>query len=163
MNFKRTIFPVIVIGATVTAGVTGAYFAGAQETDPIGSLSQKIARTFSLKQEDVDKVFDQHRDEKFASRMKYFEDRLDKAVSEKKITEEQKNLILAKKREMHAQHEGEMRDFTPQQRKEKKAERHAQWESWAKDNGIDSSLLMGGFGKGGHGKHGGCSAGTETL
>jgi hypothetical protein len=62
-----------------------------------------------------------------------YEERLTQDVTDGKITSEQKELILAKHKELEG----------------------ATLEAWAKENGINSSYLMGGFGGGKHGGMGG--------
>ena len=101
-------------------------------------------------------VFDEDRSERQAQRKELFEERLTQMVSDGKITEDQKKLILAKHEEMQSQREAQRDEFqnmTPEERRSAVEEHHEELESWAEDNEIDIGYLFG-FGrhKGMHGQ-----------
>lgn len=136
--------------------------------NPMSSLVQKIADKFGLKKEDVQAVFDQDRAEhqvemeaKRAERQAEMETKykaqLDQDVKDGKITEAQKELILAKRKELEASRQAEMQNMQGKTAEERKAAMEAkktemekkrkELEDWAKQNGIDLKYLMGGFGR----------------
>lgn len=129
-------------------------------TSPMSSLVQKIADTFGLKTTDVQAVFDQNRAERKAQMEASYSDRLAKLVTDGKITEAQKQLILAKNKELQTKRESVMQSMQGKTQEERKAAMEANranreaektaLEQWAKQNGIDIQYLMGGFGRGGH-------------
>ena len=69
-------------------------------------------------------------------------ERLDQAVTEGKITSEQKDQILAKLEDWHSKKE-DLMNLTPEERKTKMQEMRTELESWVDENGIDMSLLLG--------------------
>lgn len=73
------------------------------------------------------------------------EERLTKLVSEGKITEEQKSLILAKEEEMEAARQAQMEsetELTEEERKAAMEEEQAELRKWAEENGIDMQYLI---------------------
>lgn len=142
--------PVFVLGAVAAAGASGVYQASADTTDDVkterhGAFVEMFASKFNLKKEDVQKAFDEERQKKRAQRqqemMNQQETYLTGLVSQGKLTETKKKLILDKKSEMMQQMKSDS-NLTPQERHEKREQRRSGMEQWAKDNGIDTSLLM---------------------
>ncbi len=158
----------ILLSATVSAVVIGGILLGstralAQEststTNPMTSLVQKIADKFGLNKDEVQAVFDQSREERQASRQAEYETRLSQLVTDGKITEAQKQLILTKHKEMQANRESEMttlKDMSASQRRTAMETRRNELETWATQNGIDSQYVLPGeaHGFGGRGMHG---------
>lgn len=137
--------------------------------NPMSSLVAKIADKFGLKKEDVQAVFDQDRTEHQAEMEKTrvarqaemetkFEEQLSQDVTDKKITEAQKEFILAKRKELEANRQAKMesmKNLTDDERKTAMEKERAELETWAKENSIDLKYLMGGFGMRGYGGPGG--------
>ncbi len=124
-----------IMGVTLL-GTTVAY---AQESGSNGnpSIIQKIAQKFGLNEADVKSVFDQNRADKKAQMETKFEARLDQLVKDGKITDAQKQLIIAKRKEISGQTQTGRKGLT----------------DWATINGIDLKYLMGGMGmRGGFGR-----------
>lgn len=154
----------ILLGATVSAVVIGGVLMGssrafAQEstsaTNPMASLVQKIADKFGLNKDEVQGVFDQSRAEMQQTRQAEYETRLSQLVTDGKITEAQKQLILSKHAEMQAAREkewGTMKDQTPAERKAAMETRRTALENWATQNGIDTQYLQLGQSKGNGGR-----------
>ena len=90
----------------------------------MSSLVSKLAEKFGLNQGEVQAVFDQERSQRHAQMETLFEQQLTQDVKDGKITEAQKQLIIAKRQELQA---------------------------WASQNNIDLRYLRGGFGGRGHG------------
>jgi Skp family chaperone for outer membrane proteins len=121
------------------------------------SLVAKIADKFGLKIEDVQEVFDQEKKDRQAEMEAKYLERLNTLVSEGKITDAQKQLILNKHNEMKNKRQTEMQNMqgkTGEERKAlmeaKRSEREKErkdLETWATQSGIDVKYLMGGFGK----------------
>ncbi|USN96982.1 MAG: hypothetical protein H6797_02210 [Candidatus Nomurabacteria bacterium] len=158
----------IVAGAVGTVGL-GTLTAGAVANaesgtgngsgGPASSLVGKIASTFHLDKSKVRQVFDQQRSENEAKHEQRAGDRLQKLVDDGVITSAQKSAIESKLAELKTERQsdrGTFRDLTPAQRKAKMDQKRSELETWAKQQGLDLSKLMGIFGgPEGHGRHGG--------
>lgn len=149
----------------LSVGVLTSSQVFAQTTDnPTSSLVQKIADKFGLHKSDVQAVFDQDKSDRKANMEKKSEERLDQAVKDGKITEEQKQLIISKQKELQTTRQTQMQSMQGKSQDEIKAAMEANkstmeaerksLEDWAKQNGIDMQYLMGGFGHGGFGMGG---------
>lgn len=168
---------VILFAATIAGmGFFTVNRAAAEENsngqNPMQSLVAKIAQKFGLKQADVQTVVDQHRTERETLRENNYLSRLDQLVADKKITVDQKQLIIAKNKELRSEREQEMEEWrnkTADEREAAKEERRTERETertellkWASDNGIEMKYLMGGFGgRRGGGKGGGMMRGGK--
>lgn len=160
---KKIIIPVVALSILMGVGAYGIGNIYASEDDGNGlknSLVEKIAQRFNLNKDEVQKVFDENREERKSQMEERFSRVLDEAVSNGDLTEAQKNLILAKREEMQKERESRMnkrkndgerpnKEDMKNIQQERKAEREA-LEKWATDNGIDLKYLMG-LGRGGHG------------
>jgi hypothetical protein len=150
---KKLIFPVIAL-AVLGLAVLDVNFASADDsTNPQNTIVQRIAEKFGLNQNDVQAVFDQVKRDHQAEMQKKNEERLNQLVTDGKITEEQKSLILNMQKELQSQRESnkdKFKDLTPEERKTQMEEERTQLGKWAKDNGIDIQYLMS-FGNRGHG------------
>lgn len=151
---------ILTVGALI-AGTSAAF--AQNSTSNQQSLVQKIATRFSLNESEVQTVFDESRVERQAARQAEMQTalntRLSTAVSEGKLTEAQKQLILAKHTEMHEQMENQqesMSSKTPEERRAAMEARRSELETWAQQNNIDISYVAGGRGgMMGSGRHGG--------
>jgi hypothetical protein len=117
--------------------------------DPQTSLVQKIAEKFNLNKDDVQKVFDEERNNRESGMQKQMESRLTQAVQDGKITEEQKKLILDKVSSLHASRTAEMdkmKSMTADQRKEAMKTHKDELKTWADQNGIDLKSILGEMG-----------------
>ncbi len=129
-------------------------------TNPFSKLVQMIAQKFNLDQTQVQSVFDQfwkeRRQELQQNAQKREEERLDKLVTDGKITKEQKQAILDKLADLRNKYNPEnFKDLTVEQRKEKFQEKQNEIKAWAQSQGIDPSYLMPIFGMGGRKSMGG--------
>ena len=158
MTIKKSL---MVAGAVATIGLAGATFGpglASADTDessngnPMSSLVDKIASKFNLNETEVQTVFDEHKDEMQAEHKSRLEDRLSEAVSEGKLTEEQKSKILAKIDELQAEREQNRDAFQSKSREEKReafTQHREELEAWAEENNIPLEYLH--FGGRGHG------------
>ncbi len=144
---KLTIAAVLI--ALSSAVVFGAGQVRAEtQTSRLDSIVAKIATKFNLKTEDVQQVFDENRAEHRTQMQSNFEDRLTQSVTDGKINENQKQLILTKHQELIASHDNQDDSLTPQQHRDSMQQHHDELQSWADQNGIDISLILGGGNRG---------------
>lgn len=141
-------------------GAIGANRVLAQNTngEPFSTLVQKIADKFNLKKEDVQAVFDQDRTDRQKEMEAKKSAALDQLVKDGKITQDQKQLIINKRKEMEANRQSEIQNMQGKTQEEKQTIREAnkikmeterkELDDWATQNGIDVKYLMGGFGRG---------------
>ncbi len=164
MQVRKT---VIVTAAVAAIGLGALGATASAQTDSGGTtLVDKIAQQFNLKKEDVQKVFDQHKTERRATMEARYEERLNQAVKDGKLTEEQKTKILAKHKELMKEIEadreankGKREDFQNKTEAERKAlmeqrkaemdKKKSEIEAWEKENNIPTGYLMFGGGQGG--------------
>lgn len=150
MNVKKSL---LVVGAVTTmgvAGITGMGVASAatnttnSPSDGMSSLIDKLATKFNLNKDDVQAVFDEDRAAREAEHQQEFEQRLTQAVTDGKITEAQKQKILAKVEELKTQREANRDKFKSMTEDERRAAMKAEMESlktWADENGISMDYL----------------------
>lgn len=128
--------------------VFGAANANAQDLKgPYQSIIQKLVQKFGLKESDVQTVFNEARQERQSQMQAKFEERLNQLVKDGKITEAQKQAILAKHKELQEKKQQEVQSWqnmTPEQRRQAKEVQKQELESWAKQNGIDLKYFFGG-------------------
>jgi len=145
-------FALLLLGV-VTFGATSVS-AQDQTSDHYSSLITKIAQKFNLKEADVKSVFDEDKQAMQTKMKQKLSDNLSQLVTQGKITEVQKNAIIAKMAELQKKHEADrqsQKSMTPEQRKAAMDKERSNLEAWAKEQGIDLSLIKG-FGRGmGHG------------
>lgn len=119
------------------------------------SIIQKLATKFGVKEDDVKAVFDQQRSERQAQMQVNNEARLAKLVTDGKITEAQKQLILAKHKELQDKHANKQSNWYTMTREERQTYMQndkTELETWAKANNIDTQYLMMGRGFKGMGR-----------
>ncbi len=151
---KKLLLPAVTL-LVVGASIFGVHGVLAADTDnPESTLVQKIATKFNLNQDEVQKVFDEEHAVREAEMQTKNEDRLSQLVTDGKITEAQKTLILNKQKELKANRpdKDSFKNLTPEERKSQMEAKKTELENWAKENGIDIKYL---FGFGGHGFRGG--------
>jgi len=160
---KKFVLPVAMVMALGLALMGGAYVNAQSATSDSAhkTIIQRLVERFGLNESDVQAVFDADRADRQAEMQAKGEEQLTKLVTDGKITEAQKQLIIAKRSEIQTDRKAEPQGdddstLTPEQRKSEMEANRAELEAWAKDNGIDVKyLMMGGFGKGMHGGPGG--------
>lgn len=144
----------LAIVGTTLFGATQAFAQTQAPEDPRASIVEKLATKFGLEESAVQAVFDEQRAEHQTEMLARQVERLTQLVSEGKITEEQKQLIIQKRQELMAEHQSEhesMRDKTPEERRAAMEEHRTALESWATEHGIDVQYLMPGQGQKGPG------------
>ena len=149
---KKTMLGLAVAAGLGLSSVLGLTAANAASGEPGNSLIDRIAERFSLNRDEVQVVFDEFKEERQAEHQQKMEERLQQAVDEGKITEEQRTLILEKQAEMQAFFES-LKDKTPEERKEALEQKREELKAWAEENDIPMPLI-GKFGPKGPGHHG---------
>jgi len=133
---KAILISAITVGVLSLIGVLAVNRARADESFDYPPIIQKLVERFNLNTEEVQQVFDEVREERQEQGRARFEERLNQAVSDGRITEAQKEAILAKHAEMQAN----------------QANHRQEMQAWAEENGIDWPLFLGGGHRGGFGK-----------
>ena len=170
---KKIILSATVVGVLSLAGLAGVSLAQAQGPADQSSLIQKIAEHFGLNQDEVQTVFNEYRQEEQTQRQAEMqtkrEEVLSQAVTDGKITQEQKSAILAKEAEMQQQ-VSELKDLSNEERQTQMTALREEMRAWFESQGIDETQLgLGRLGEGpGDGEHrgprfGGMESGTSET
>ena len=150
MNIKKSLLVAGAVTTMTAAGITGMGVASAATSgtgssdDGTSSLVDKLASKFNLDKSDVQAVFDEERTERQAERQQEIEERLTQAVTDGKITEDQKDKILAKMKEMESQRESnhdKFKDMTEDERHEAMKSEMDSLKTWADENDIPMEYL----------------------
>lgn len=157
MNMKKPLLVATAAAAVTLGGVTANGIVSAATPGPTGStpsLVDAISSKFHLNKSDVQAVVDQNRADHRAEREKKFEDRLNQAVSDGKLTSSQKDQILAKEKELKSYMDS-IKDKSPQERRQLMKTKLDELKTWATTNNIPMQYLRFGHGHGpGHGPGG---------
>ncbi len=139
--------------SVTAAGIAGTGIVSAQsQVTQSSSLVDKIASTFNLNKSEVQKVFDENRQEKETQHQQQFKEKLDQAVKEGKLTQDQETKLLAKLDELRKFRES-LKDKSMSERKDAMKTKMEEFKKWLTDNKIPSEYApMGGHGP--HGHHG---------
>lgn len=146
----KILIPALALTIFSVAGAVGIESTLAQDGENHQSIAQKIATRFNLNQDEVEQVFEENRAEHKAQMEQRQGERLDQLVSEGKLTEDQKNALIAKNEEWRNEREQnreEFRSMTKKERKESMEAHKAEMEKWFEENGIEREVV-GGFGDG---------------
>jgi hypothetical protein len=149
----------------IAAGVVGISAAGigaaqaattsASKPNFMGNIVSAIAQKFNLNASDVQQVVDQQRAQNQAQmeaqRKAEFTTRINQAVTDGKLTQDQANKITAEAASIKSQIDALSRK-TGQDRKTAMAAIMKSVQQWAKDNNIPRQYLMFGFGGPGMGR-----------
>ncbi|MCC7543763.1 hypothetical protein IT415_03605 [bacterium] len=152
---KTVAIGLVALGIAAVLG-GGAAFA---QSGGDASLADKLAARFNLSKEEVQQVIDQHHTDRRAEKNERYEERLQKAVDDNKITTEQRDKILAKHQELQEYFESQrdaMIDQTTEERRDAMKAKMDELKQWEKDNNIPHGYLhpFDGLGKGHGMSHG---------
>ena len=142
MEHKKTKALILATSLFALLAIVGSQVIRAQDSGNHQPLVQRLTERFNLDAGEVEEVLSQHRGEMKAQGQARFEERLNQAVEEGRITEEQKQAFLQKK----AQWQEECQGLSFEERGQKREEHQAEMRSWLEENGIDLGQL-GGFGR----------------
>ena len=143
---KYILITLIAVGALVL----GTSVVKADEVNNYPPIVQKLVERFGLNETEVREVFDEVRGERRAEMQAKHEERLNQAVSDGIITEEQKTVIMTKHEQMKV-NRGNFKDLTQEERQTQREIRREEMKIWVEGQGIDLKELhqsMGGPGKG---------------
>lgn len=112
-------------------------------------IIQKLVEKFNLNADDVQKVFDEAKDEMRQEREVNLGEKVENLSCESDLTTEQKAALTAKREELKAEFEI-VKDLSAEERQTKMEELKTEMETWTTEQGIDSKCL-GGFPGFGHG------------
>jgi len=144
MKRKILALSALALGTVAIVGLYGAKTISAQggRDHP---FVQRLAERFGLNEDEVETFFEEEKEAHRQEKQAKFEEYLDQAVADGKITEEQKQAILAKHEEHQAEMEAlkaELKDLSPEERKAKMQELKQEMEQWAEENGINLEEIM---------------------
>jgi hypothetical protein len=131
---------VVLAGGLISASPVFAADQSAHDT-----LVTRIADKFKLNKADVQAVFDEFRTERRAARETRYAEYLSKLVSNGKITEEQKTLLVAKHKELaeySLSQRNNWKDMSSTDRKEHIDAKIKELKAWADQNHIDIKYLL---------------------
>lgn len=135
---KKTLATLLALGIITAGGYFGAKGVLADETGkPSDTLVSRIAEKFNLNTDEVQAVFDSVQEERMQEMEQNREEKLNQAVQDGVLTEDQKNSLQAKMEE----HMGE------------REQNREEMQAWFASEGIDEQALHDylGFGPKGHG------------
>lgn len=118
-----------------------------QSANGFPNIIQKLIDKFNLNPQEVTQVLEEAREEHQQQAQADFEENLNKAVENGKITEDQKNLILAKHQQMKNSKEN-WENLSPEERREKGKAIKEDLKTWAEQNNINLKDLFLGYKKG---------------
>ena len=148
------------VGTAGTISLAGLAAAASSTIPKPPTLAQELAQRFNLKTGDVQSVIDQHHTEMQNYHEQTYEDRLNQAVTEGKLTSTQKDQILAKHKEL-AGFITSLQSQPASDRRKALAQKLTELHQWAKDNNIPAGYL-GGVGRHFGQRFGDGSATTST-
>ena len=148
----KTFKILLIFVVSLSVLVLGGYVVSAQIKATYPPIVQKLSERFNLNPDDVNKVFEEQHQDMHQQHSARLEERLNAAVKDAKITEEQKTAILKKFDELKTKME-EVRDLPADERRQALTNLKEELTKWAKDNNIDVSLLGCGPGMFGPGDH----------
>lgn len=126
---KKTLATLLALGVITAGGYFGVSAVKADNFSPHTEIAQKIAEQFNLNEADVQAVFDavheERQQEMQESASRRSEEKLNKAVEDGVLTQEQKDALMQKMQE----HSGER-----QQNRE-------EMQTWFEEQGIDETKL----------------------
>lgn len=158
MPSKKIMLPMCALALVAAGGFGVAQVSAASDaTSGQTSIVQKLAETFHLDKSKVQAVFDEQHKANAAKREAKYEDRLTQAVTDGKLTADQKSKILDEHAKLQTEMETALKvdTATKADRKAAMDKVRTEAEDWAKANNIDAKWLMpGGRGMGGHGPGG---------
>lgn len=139
---KRIMIPVLVTLMIGGGVLFGAKRVEANTNKPFEGLVSKLAQKFNLDQGQVQTVFDEYLDQKkserIVTRSQRLEDRLNKLVDNKSISEDQRAKILLEIKSLQDKYSSiDWRNLDRKTRNEKLKELREEWKKWLTDNGIN--------------------------
>lgn len=142
MHIKKAL---LATGATTIVGLASFGAVASATTSGSGAngdtLVDKISTKFNLNKSDVQAVFDEDRKTHEADMEQRMEERLTQAVTDGKITADQKDQILAKHKEIRAYMES-LEGKSEDERHSLMKAKMDEVRQWAEDNGLGDYMMM---------------------
>jgi len=156
MNKKYLLFAIVPVLALAAIGTVYADSTVTNGARPMANIVNAIAERFNLDVSDVQVVFNEQKEIKKAEMEQKFTDRINQAVVNSELTQEQANQIIAKKAELETERQN-LQNGTPKENREIAKQHMNELKQWADENNIPLQYLS--FGKFGGGRHmgSGCS------
>lgn len=145
---KYIVIPVFAIGLMAVLVLANVQAVSANDSSRRkGDFAQVLAEKFNLDQSQVEQTLQEYHQGNHEAneqrRKEHFEDRLEQAVNEGKLTEAQSYAILEKFEEMHNRlEELHDQDLSEDEMHELKADIHEEMQAWAEDQGIDFEMFL---------------------
>ena len=140
---KKSLVAAFAIASVAGASVFATSAFAHSDLNAADSLASKIATKFNLDQAEVKDALDEFREEQRAEFEAKFNARLDQAVTDGDLTQEQKDMILAKRDEVKPRLD-EIRDIeNKEERQQAMKELRDELKTWAEDNDIPLRWLGG--------------------
>jgi hypothetical protein len=140
----------MVVGALVATGASALIGVqavnAASNTSPENGLVSKIASTFNLSKDDVQKAFDQQHQERKTARMQKFQDRVNAAVKEGKLSQNIGDQLVAKVKDL-VTYRDSLKDKTLKERRDAMKTKVDELVKWAKENNVPRELYHSGMGR----------------
>jgi hypothetical protein len=137
MNTKtKVLIASVASGIIFVGGGLTAQYANAMGPSQPSEIVSMLASKFNLKTSDVQAVFEQYREQNQKTQATKLKVRLEKAVTDKKLTQTQENLILNEKYMISSrmQQINKITDLT--QRKKELTQLKLEVRAWAKSNNL---------------------------
>ena len=139
---KKVLIPMAAV-AVIAAGAYGvSQVSAASSATPGQTLAQRIAGAFGLDQSKVQGVIDQYRDDRQGQAEARYEQMLTQAVTDGKITSDQKSAILAEHNKLKAELQAAA-GKTGTDRRTAMQQVRTEAEAWSKQNNLPAHWLMG--------------------
>lgn len=153
INIKNAAILTVALALLVGIGLYISHEVSANDTTNFPPLVQRFIERFNLDENEVSEFISDVHQERHQEREALFLEKLDQAVEEGSITEEQKTLLLEKHKEM-SQNWEEFMNLSPEEKRLRMQTRKEEVQRWAEENDIDLSQIHPekeeGLGKGFH-------------
>ena len=154
-KYTHIVLPVmaLLVGLGMAGGVAVHAASNDQAQGPMSNLVNAIAQKFNLNPADVQQVFDDQHKVGEANHQQKLNDRLNQAVADGQLTQEQADKIMGKMKELQAKREADKDSLGSKTEAERQAmfqQQAADLKQWAQDNNIPDGFLPLGGPMGGH-------------
>ena len=141
---NKILIPTLGLAALIGATLFGVSAASADDETYTHPMMQALTERFGLNEDEVETFMGEQMQERHQEMQQSKEDRLEMAVSDGVITEDQKNALMEKWNQMH------------EERSQERGEHKEEMQAWMESEGIDHEALMeySGFKGGSFGKMG---------
>lgn len=151
-NILLPVLAVVIIGGTMILNANQVH--AQSNNNPLSKLVQMIAQKFGLDQNQVQSLVDQFQQEQKQNRVQKMKNkeksRLDQLIQQEKITSIQEQAIIDELAALKSKYNtNNLKSMTLEERKAQFQAMQNELNSWTKSQGIDPTLIMPGFGKGG--------------